>query len=185
MSPEELREIAQAEGEAHGKFGHRFRVCMAAGCLSAHADQVVEALEGEVRAKGLEQRCQVKGVGCMGLCAAGPLVQSEPDGALYQNVKAEDAAPLVENLGEPPLERLRCPTEVPFFQQQQKIVLEHSGLIDPERIEDYIRVGGYSALTEVLTEMSPAQVIDEMIKSGLRGRGGAGFPTGLKWSTVA
>lgn len=185
MSPDELKEIAQTETEAHGKFEHRLHVCMAAGCLSAHADQVVDALDQEVKAKGLEHRCQVKGVGCMGLCAAGPLVQSERDGILYQGVTAADAAPLIENLGKPPLKKLQCRTDVPFFQQQQKIVLENSGLIDPERIEDYIRVGGYTALAKVLTEMSAGQVLDEVVKSGLRGRGGAGFPTGLKWSTVA
>ena len=78
-----------------------------------------------------------------------------------------------------------CPTDVPFFQRQKKIVLENSGAIDPERIEEYIAASGYSALVQVLTEMMPAQVIEQVVKSGLRGRGGAGYPTGLKWSTVS
>jgi bidirectional [NiFe] hydrogenase diaphorase subunit len=185
MTPDELVETARAEGEAQGGFARRFRLCVAAGCLSSRSDQVREALEREVQKRGLEKTCQVKGVGCMGLCSAGPLVQVEPEGALYQGVTAADAAPLVEHPGGPSLERRRCRTDLPFFRQQHKIVLENSGLIDPERIEDYIRVGGYAALARVLTEMSPGQVIDEVVKSGLRGRGGAGFPTGLKWSTVA
>ncbi len=78
-----------------------------------------------------------------------------------------------------------CPTDVPFFQRQKKIVLENSGNIDPERIEDYVAANGYTALIKALTEMSPREVIDEVTKSGLRGRGGAGYPTGLKWSTVS
>ena len=86
---------------------------------------------------------------------------------------------------EPLVSRLVCPTDVPFFQRQKKIVLENSGVIDPERIEDYIAANGYSALIKVLTEMTPREVIDEVTKSGLRGRGGAGYPTGLKWSTVS
>jgi len=100
-------------------------------------------------------------------------------------VAATDAGELLDSLQHDPVERLRCPTDVPFFQRQQKIVLENSGAIDPERIEEYIAALGYRALVHSLTEMTPVEVTAEVIKSGLRGRGGAGYPTGLKWSTVS
>jgi bidirectional [NiFe] hydrogenase diaphorase subunit len=121
----------------------------------------------------------------MGLCAAGPLVQVEPRGVMYQDVTPTDASEIVQSLDDKPVERLVCPTNVPFFTRQKKIVLENSGRIDPERIEEYIAEAGYSALQKALTTMTCEQVIAEITRSGLRGRGGAGFPTGLKWGTVA
>ena len=158
---------------------------MAASCLSSHSDQVKSALEADVKARGLEQKCKVKGVGCMGLCAAGPLVETRgATRTMYQNVTPEDAPAIVSSLNTGPVERLVLPLDMPFFAGQRKIVLENSGEIDPEKIEDYIRVGGYESLITALTTMSPFQVVDEVKKSGLRGRGGAGYPTGLKWSTV-
>jgi bidirectional [NiFe] hydrogenase diaphorase subunit len=120
----------------------------------------------------------------MGLCSEGPLVSTNR-GVLYQKVTESDAGLILDSLDAYPVERLICRTDVPFFERQKKIVLENSGNIDPERIEDYIAAAGYTALMQVLTEMTPAQVIEEVSKSGLRGRGGAGYPTGLKWSTVA
>jgi bidirectional [NiFe] hydrogenase diaphorase subunit len=120
----------------------------------------------------------------MGLCSEGPLVSTSP-GHLYQHVLAADAAEILDSLDTRPVARLLCPTNVPFFQCQKKIVLENSGSIDPERIEEYIAQNGYRALVKALTEMMPQQVIGEITTSGLRGRGGAGYPTGLKWSTVA
>jgi bidirectional [NiFe] hydrogenase diaphorase subunit len=100
-------------------------------------------------------------------------------------VKPEDAPAIVSSLGGAPDARLQCDTQQPFFTRQVKIVLENSGVIDPERIEDYIAAGGYAALLKAVTDMTPTDVIDEITRSGLRGRGGAGFPTGLKWRTVA
>ena len=100
-------------------------------------------------------------------------------------MEAADSPAILDSLAGEPVSRLICPTDVPFFQRQTKIVLENSGVIDPERIEDYIAANGYSALIKALTEMSQREVIDEVTKSGLRGRGGAGYPTGLKWSTVS
>jgi bidirectional [NiFe] hydrogenase diaphorase subunit len=120
----------------------------------------------------------------MGLCAEGPLV-STSKGTLYQHVTANDAGEILDTLDGEPVSRLVCRTNVPFFQRQQKIVLENSGTVDPERIEEYVGCSGYGALMRVLTDMSPAEVVQEVVKSGLRGRGGAGYPTGLKWSTVA
>ena len=125
----------------------------------------------------------------MGLCSAGPLVAVQSKGTaepvVYRDVVAEDAPDIAASLGGAPVERLRQPTDAPFFARQQKIVLENCGVIDPESFKGYIAVGGYSGMVKALTEMTPAEVLREMTASGLRGRGGGGYPTGLKWSTVA
>jgi bidirectional [NiFe] hydrogenase diaphorase subunit len=185
MNYEELSEIAEAERSAQAAYSHRIHVCVAAGCLSSHAGEVQKGLAAEVKERGLEGKCQVKGVGCMGLCSRGPLVSVEPEGRLYHAVQPADAADLVASAGGEPVSRLSCATDIPFFQRQQKIVLENCGVIDPERIEEYIAAGGYEPMVKALTEMTPQEVTSEIIESGLRGRGGAGYPTGLKWSTVA
>jgi len=184
MTPEELEQISQDETEAQSKFTHSIKVCVAAGCLSCQSQGVKDSLDQEIKKRGLEDTCQTKGVGCMGLCSEGPLISTD-QGTLYQRVTAADSGEIIDSLPGPPVSRLVCRTDVPFFQRQKKIVLENSGIIDPERIEDYISATGYSALIRVLTEMTPPQVIEQVVKSGLRGRGGAGYPTGLKWSTVS
>ncbi|MCU0513476.1 MAG: NAD(P)H-dependent oxidoreductase subunit E [Anaerolineae bacterium] len=185
MELEELNRIAADERAAQEQYRHRLLVCQAAGCLSAGSDKVRDALEDDIKKAGKHRLCLVKGVGCMGLCGSGPLVLLEPDNVLYQGVAAADAPEIVEHLDKQPVRHLRCPTDTPFFRRQVKIVLENSGRIDPERIEDYIAAGGYRALLKVLTELMPIGVINELTRSGLRGRGGAGYPTGLKLSTVA
>jgi len=198
MTPEELEQIAETEREAQSQFTQRVNVCVAAGCLSCQSQAVKEALDQEVARRGTKDHCQVKGVGCMGLCSEGPLVTTNvvSSGAagvdkkvhkevLYKKVEAGDGAAILDSLEGARVERLVCPTDVPFFQRQKKIVLENSGVIDPERIEDYVAASGYSALIRALTEMTSREVIDQVTKSGLRGRGGAGYPTGLKWSTVS
>jgi len=185
MTLEELRQIAQNEREKQAQYKHRIYVCVAAGCLSSGSDQVKIGLETEIAERGLQNSVQVKGVGCMGLCAAGPLISVETEGKMYQNLKPADAGEIIESLGSRTVERLELDTNLPFFAKQKKIVLENSGQIDPERIEEYIAAGGYEALLTALTTMNRAEVIEQVVKSGLRGRGGAGYPTGLKWSTVA
>ena len=184
MTPEELEQIAATEKQAQQRFTQNVNVCVAAGCLSCQSQGVKDALDKEIKERGWEGHCHAKGVGCMGLCSEGPLV-STGGNRLYKRASATDAGAILDSLQGPPLERLVCPTDIPFFQRQQKIVLENSGVIDPERIEDYIVADGYQALMRALTEMTSQQVIAEVMKSGLRGRGGAGYPTGLKWSTVA
>lgn len=184
MTPEELDAIGRKEREAQQEASQCVRVCVAAGCLSCQSDAVKEALTREAATRGANGRCQVKGVGCMGLCSEGPLVSTGP-GNLYQHVSSADAGEILDSLDAQPVSRLLCPTSVPFFQRQKKIVLENSGVIDPERIEEYIAQDGYCALIKALTGMTPQQVIAEITTSGLRGRGGAGYSTGLKWSTVA
>ena len=194
MTPEELEQIAETEREGQKKFARSINVCVAAGCISCQSQSVKDAIDQEIKKQGQDERCKSRGVGCMGLCAEGPLVStgdpslgnfSTGSGTLYKRVTANDAAEIVASVEGEPVSRLICRTDVPFFQRQKKIVLENSGVIDPDRIEDYIAANGYSAMLRAITEMSPAQVIDEVVKSGLRGRGGAGYPTGLKWSTVA
>jgi bidirectional [NiFe] hydrogenase diaphorase subunit len=185
MTPEELEQVAQKRREKAARFEAEIRVCTAAGCLSMKSEALLESLQKELDATGRADRCRAKGVGCLGLCSAGPLVLVAPDDVLYQKAQPEDAAAIVASVGAEPLGRLRAPTDIPFFTRQTKIVLEHCGVIDPKEIDDYIAVGGYRALARALTEMSPAEVINEVMDSGLRGRGGAGYPTGLKWMTVA
>jgi len=189
MTIEELRKIAETESAAQQKFQHHVCVCIAAGCLSSGADLVRDALKVEVVESGMQNEVLVKGVGCMGLCSAGPLVTVETEDQMFASVTPEQAPEIIRSLDtgvDPAAAGLhRCATNVPFFQRQEKIVLENSGRIDPERIEDYIAHDGYAALVTAITEMSPQEVIDQVKSSGLRGRGGAGYPTGLKWSTVA
>ena len=187
MTQDELIQIAEKEGTLAGEFEHTINVCMAASCISTHGDDVKTALEAEVKRRGLEKKVRVKGVGCMGLCAAGPLVSVGKYEKMYQAVTASDASAILDNVLEqtPVQPAIVLDPSLPFFSGQKKIVLENSGEIDPERIEDYIAARGYEALFKAITSMSPQQVIEQVTRSGLRGRGGAGFPTGLKWATVA
>ena len=185
---EKLESIKTAELETATQFPHTLKVCVAAGCRSAQSELLKEALENEVGSNGQKESCRVKGVGCLGLCSAAPLVALESNGrteAIYREVQTEDAPDIVKALGKKPVKRLALPLNMPFFERQVKIALENSGEIDPERIEDYIAAEGYAALYHAITEMTPSQVVDEVIRSGLRGRGGGGYPTGLKWVTVA
>jgi bidirectional [NiFe] hydrogenase diaphorase subunit len=197
MNVDDLAEMAQAYRDEDAAFRHEVRVCMAASCQSSGAGPVYDALSaalagdanGPADANG--GSCKVKGVGCMGLCSAGPLVAVADRGsnlagsALYRDVRPEDAAEILASVGGAPVPRLRCPTEQPFFARQQRVVLENSGVIDPDSLRGYIAAGGYAALVRALSEMTPTEVLQEVVTSGLRGRGGGGYPTGLKWSTVA
>ena len=183
MTLEELEQIANEARTVKEGSPREVNVCVAAGCLSLHSDAIKSALEKEVQRTGVS--CRVRGTGCMGLCSLGPLVSSEPDGHLLKNVAEGDAVEIVANLGGATPDRLICSREQPFFQRQTSIVLENSGRIDPEKIEEYIAAEGYQGLVQALSEKTPAQIVQEISKSGLRGRGGAGYPTGLKWSTVA
>jgi bidirectional [NiFe] hydrogenase diaphorase subunit len=183
MNPEELEQLATDARAARDQSPHSLNVCMAAGCLTLRSQEVKSALEEEVKRAGAP--CRVRGVGCLGLCSQGPLVTRDPGELLYKNVTPGDAPVIVASLDAPPVPRLVCSREQPFFLRQLRIVTENSGRIDPEKVEEYIAVGGYEALLACLTEKTPPQIVQEVSKSGLRGRGGAGYPTGLKWGTVA
>jgi bidirectional [NiFe] hydrogenase diaphorase subunit len=183
---EELKTVAAEERAARAGTTACVNVCGAAGCQSLESDAIRNALAEEAATQGYgPESCTIRRVGCLGLCGAGPLVSVEPSGVLYQRVQVSDAADIIASLNGRPVDRIRLHEKIPFFARQQRIVLENSGRIDPERLEDYIGADGYLALTTVLSERTPAQVVAEIYKSGLRGRGGAGYPTGLKWSTVA
>lgn len=164
----------------------RVRCCTASGCLAAEGMNVKKALDQAVSDRKLADQAEVLGVGCLGLCGRGPLVAVDPGGTLYEQVTpAAVPSILLHALEGRPATAARCDTSHPFFTSQRKIVCETSGLIDSESIDEYIAMGGYQALAEALTEMTPADVIQAINQSGLRGRGGAGYPTGLKWATVA
>lgn len=185
MINEELHKISSAAQSEEDRFEHQILVCKGTACISAHSEEVEDALKNQLEQQGLHTKCRVKGVGCPGLCAAATLISIQPENRLYKGVQPQDAAEIVASIKSQAIQRLSIQTNVPFFQRQQKLVLENSGLIDPEEINDYIRCGGYSSLITALTEMTPAEVIAEVTRSGLRGRGGAGYLTGLKWSTVS
>ncbi len=161
------------------------RCCMAAGCMSSGSKGVKEQLEKAVTDAGLTDQVEVRGVGCMKLCCEGPLVQADPQNALYIKVTSENAPSIVAALKGGKAEVQQSDPDAAFFKKQLSIVLANSGVVDPDRIESYISLDGYQALHEALNEMTPKDVVEAMVKSGLRGRGGAGFPTGLKWGTVA
>jgi bidirectional [NiFe] hydrogenase diaphorase subunit len=182
MNLEELEQIAESVRLEYSKYDQEINVCMGTGCLSQHSDQLRDALTTEVEKSG--KRAFVRRTGCMGLCAAGPLVLVDPDETLYQHVNAAHAEKIVNALGGDPVADLQCDLRE-HFEDQVHVVLENSGHIDPERIDDYIARDGYKALVKVLTEMEPKDVIKQITESGLRGRGGGGYPTGLKWGTVA
>jgi bidirectional [NiFe] hydrogenase diaphorase subunit len=183
MDLPELTAIAAAERA--GRRPIQVRVCTAAGCLSSNARAVREQLEDATARAGLVDRVQVCEVGCLRLCSEGPLVRIEPEGSLYEQVAPEQAESIIGTLAGGTTEARRGDPNGPFFTRQHSIVLENCGVVEPERIESYLAAGGYRPLHHALREMSPAEVVEAITQSGLRGRGGAGYPTGLKWATVA
>jgi bidirectional [NiFe] hydrogenase diaphorase subunit len=185
MTPDELVELAASERQKLARYRHQVNVCTATACHASGSEAIKTALTDEAKARGLSAECLIRGVGCRGLCTNGPMVSVEPEQRLYQHVTTDDAPALLDSLDGPPVERIQAHTGEPFFTRQHRIVLEHAGEIDPEQVTEYIAVGGYQALAKALYELTPAGVVDELMASGLRGRGGAGFPTGLKWRTVA
>ncbi|HAF69955.1 MAG: NADH:ubiquinone oxidoreductase, nadh-binding (51 kd) subunit [Acetothermia bacterium 64_32] len=167
-------------------------LCSGTACLSSGAQEVKKALLSSLAAHGLAEEVRIVETGCMGPCELGPVMLIYPEGTFYIKVRPQDAEEIVVEhfLKGRPVARLLwregapSPQELPFFSRQRKVVLSNCGVIDPERIEEYIAAGGYEALGRALTEMSPEEVIEEIKRSGLRGRGGAGFPTGTKWELV-
>lgn len=169
-------------------------VCQGTGCISGGAEHVYLQLKNEIAKLGFDGNIQLKQTGCHGFCQQGPLAIVEPEGTFYTKVKPDDVADVVQSLlpGGKSVDRLfyrdprtgkPIPTyhDIPFYNQQERTILRHCGRIDPEDINDYLSAGGYQALRKALFEMTPDEVIAEVERSGLRGLGGAGFPTGLKW----
>ncbi|MBR0459314.1 MAG: NAD(P)H-dependent oxidoreductase subunit E, partial [Victivallales bacterium] len=173
-------------------------VCGDTGCLVSDSARIIENLRAEVKAVGMENEVNVIQTGCFGFCAQGPIVKIMPDNVFYVKVKPEDAREIVEThiVGHKLVERLVFvePTlkaqitdyqQMPFYKKQQRIALRNCGLIAEENIEEYIAAEGFQGLAKALTEMTPAEVVQEVLDSGLCGRGGAGFPTGMKWKIAA
>ncbi|MDD6265388.1 MAG: NADH-quinone oxidoreductase subunit NuoF [Clostridia bacterium] len=176
-------------------------VCGGTGCTSSGSQKIKEAFENEIKAKGLEEEVKVVGTGCFGLCAVGPIVIVYPDGTFYSMISAENVPEIVEEhlLKGRPVEKYmhhehdeaiaeKLPTslaDTTFYKKQKRVALRNCGVINPEEIDEYIALDGYQALAKVLTEMKPEDVIQTILDSGLRGRGGGGFPTGRKWSFAA
>ncbi len=191
MNRQELLEMAQSELDRKKTFRCRLLCCASTPCISSGALAVEEALKKAVEAEGLQTEVETVATGCLGPCSRGPLVtvqfEGKPD-VIYEGVTTDLASQIVakhmKGALAPELDSKVIPADWPFFRKQKKLVLAESGNVDPEKIESYIGEGGYSALGHVLREMSSEKVCDEMVNSGLRGRGGAGFPTGLKWNMV-
>lgn len=173
-------------------------VCGGTGCTSSNSEKIIMELDAQLSKNQLEKEVKVVRTGCFGLCAEGPIVVVYPEGAMYTMVKVEDIKEIVEEhlLKGRIVKRLlagdkehhdvaKSLENVGFFQRQMRVALRNCGVINPENINEYIAYDGYKALAKVLTEMTPGEVIDTIKKSGLRGRGGGGFPTGLKWEFAA
>lgn len=173
-------------------------VCGGTGCTSSNSAAIIEALEKEIEAKGLKDEVKVIKTGCFGLCALGPVMVVYPEGSFYSEVKVENIPEIVEEhllkgrivkhllYNETvQTESIKSINETNFYKKQKRVALRNCGVIDPENIEEYIAMDGYQALAKALTEMTPEDVINVVKESGLRGRGGGGFPTGLKWSFTA
>ncbi len=174
-------------------------VCGGTGCASSGSLKVLDAFKKEVAAQGLDQEIALVQTGCHGLCEEGPIVVVYPDAVFYARVQEADVPEIVSEhlLKGRPVSRLiyreegeesnavRSLGDTEFYKKQVRVALRNCGVIDPENIDEYIGTGGYQALGKVLTSMTPEEVIQEVLDSGLRGRGGAGFPTGLKWKLCA
>ena len=173
-------------------------VCTGTGCTSSESPKIIAEFEKQLAAQGMDKEAQVVRTGCFGLCALGPIVTIYPEGACYTHVTVDDVEEIVsEHIvkgrivkrllnrnegGDGPATSL---AETRFYKHQHRIALRNCGVINPESIDEYIAMDGYQALGKALTEMTPEQVIEEIKRSGLRGRGGAGFPTGRKWELAA
>jgi bidirectional [NiFe] hydrogenase diaphorase subunit len=184
MTPDTLNQTRQAEHARQQRLKDRIFCCTVAGCLSADAQAVRTALQERNDVQGTGGEIEVCGTGCMGLCSRGPLVRSSTADIIYAEVKREDAGAILSGDQSHFEGRIIGPGH-PFFAGQRRIILANAGRADPERVIDYIAQGGYQSLLQATTEMAPQEIIDEVKKSGLRGRGGAGYPTGLKWELVA
>jgi NADH:ubiquinone oxidoreductase subunit F (NADH-binding)/NADH:ubiquinone oxidoreductase subunit E len=195
LKPEDIDKIATAEKKREAGYRKMLMVCTGTGCVAAKGFDIRDSLGRIIEERKIDDNYLVVGTGCNGFCAAGPIVVIQPDGIFYQKVGEKDLEEIVDSLDTGEIvERLlyKNPVtgdtnslvgEIPFFSKQQLIALRNKGLIDPENIDHYIARGGYASLGKVLGSMTQEEVIGEVIASGIRGRGGGGFPAGVKWKS--
>ena len=194
-SPQELENLRQRISQRQLETS-RITVCGGTGCHAYGCIKVTETFKAEVIKQNLDDRVDIKSTGCHGFCERGPIVVLQPGNVFYQRVKVDDVPEIIaetvangriveKHLYTEPAtgKKFICQEEIPFYQKQQRLVFGNNGEIDPTSIEDYIAIGGYSALAKALFTLNPEQIIKEIKVSGLRGRGGGGFPTGLKWES--
>ncbi|HAQ18172.1 MAG TPA: hydrogenase [Prolixibacteraceae bacterium] len=198
-SPEKFdnffQDISEKQSEQYNHFKEIIQVCTGGGCIACGSLNVRTQLAEKIEERGLSGKFMVKGTGCLGPCSKGPVILMKKSGTFYENVQLADIDSIIDEhlIGGKPVEKLlhqndedgkrvEKAADIKFFNHQRKIVLRRCGTIDPVSINDYIGSGGYVSLKKTLTELSPDHVIDEMKTSGLRGRGGAGFPTFMKWN---
>jgi NADH:ubiquinone oxidoreductase subunit F (NADH-binding)/(2Fe-2S) ferredoxin len=199
MNRQEFKDLVIAEREKtkNSTCKHKICICCGAGCISSGSEAVMKKLQEEIIERGLQSEVEIIPTGCMGPCNQGPLMKYLPENSIYQKVDCSNISQIVQSqvIEKKPIEHLLLfadskerpfsnADEDPFFGKQLKIVLKNCGQLNPERIEDYLVHEGYRALDKALFEMSPEDVIAEIKQSRMRGRGGAGYPTGLKWETV-
>lgn len=199
MNRQEFKDLVttQLQNAKNSPGKHKICVCCGAGCISSGSEAIMKKLQEEITERGLESEVEVIPTGCMGPCNQGPLMKYLPENTIYQKVDCSNISKIVQSqlVEKKPIEDLLLfsdsrqkpfvhADEDPFFSRQLKIVLKNCGQLNPEKIEDYLAYEGYSALDKALFEMSPEDVIAEIKHSRMRGRGGAGYPTGLKWETV-
>jgi (2Fe-2S) ferredoxin len=173
-------------------------VCGGTGCLANDSDAILKEFEKQIKEKGLEREGQINHVGCFGFCSQGPFVKIFPEDTLYHKVKVSDVSHIVDDdliggkvcedllyVDPATHEKVVRQDDINFYKKQKRISLHGCSLINPDFLEESLGYDGFKALKKVLTEMKPQQVIDEVLASGIRGRGGAGFPTGKKWQFAA
>jgi NADP-reducing hydrogenase subunit HndC len=193
-SPDELAKVRQEISSRRDPQQPCISICAGAGCLASGAGEVIAAFQAEIEAQGLQTEVNTKGTGCPGFCERGPVVVIYPEEICYLQVKPEDVGEIVsQTIKEKKVverllyvdpstgEKATHEFDIPFYKNQERIILGSNIKIDPKTIDDYLAIGGYSALTKVLFQMSSEQVLEEVKKSNLRGRGGGGFPAGRKW----
>jgi NADH:ubiquinone oxidoreductase subunit F (NADH-binding)/(2Fe-2S) ferredoxin len=197
MSRHELLSKIEKAKERHRGAKKKICVCCGAGCISSGSEEVLKKLQAEVKERGLEHEYEIIPTGCMGPCNQGPLVKDLSENVIYQKIDCENVTEVIKSqlIKKEPIESMLLfsdfrerpffkADEDPYFKKQLKIVLKDCGDINPEDIDEYLAHDGYTALSKVLFQMLPEDVIAEIKQSGLRGRGGAGYPVGLKWETV-
>jgi len=196
-SPEELERLRESIIRGRDPDKQCIVICGGTGCVALLSNNVIEAFKEELKGQGLDAKVDLRVTGCRGFCERGPHVVVLPEGILYQRVKTKDVAEIVSEtvvagkiidrllyIDPATKQRVVHESEVPFYSQQERLLLDNNAKIAPDSLQDYLAIGGYSALSKALFRMSPDDILEEVKKSGLRGRGGGGFPAGRKWETT-